>query len=220
MGYVASELSAWRTDSFKGSAEAILRKLDFRESFGWGISRDEMADLVVDCPARLRRSIPPPADEDRYFASHEDLGAAKALENLQESSWWSKHLAKRMGHIVLAVTIGLILASVIVLILSISTLKDFDTLTNIGRAVTAVLMLVLSLGLIRLTVSYFRFSKRAEQIEREAIRQLNACSDELEAVKTWHEYQVARALAPLIPSILWKQMNKDLNEAWLVYRRH
>jgi uncharacterized membrane protein YkvI len=125
-----------------------------------------------------------------------------------------------MGHITLAVTIGLVLASVIVLILSIDTLSDFDTLTNVGRAVTAILMLVLSLGLIRLTVSYYHFSKRAEQTEREAKRQLGAGSNELEAVKTWHEYQVARAFAPLIPSIIWKRMNKDLNEAWLAYRSH
>jgi hypothetical protein len=84
--YVASEVFAWRTDSFKGSAQSVLRKLDFWDSFGWPISREEMSDLIVGCPARLRKQIPPPGEDD-YFSSGESPGATRALENLQESSW-------------------------------------------------------------------------------------------------------------------------------------
>ena len=215
--YIVSDVAAWRSDQFKGFAQSVLRKLDFRNSFGWPISGEEMSDLIVDCPTRLRRRIPPPSD-DGYFASNEAVGTARALDNLQEASWWSKHLARRMGHITLGITIGLILASFIVHLISINSVRDFDTLTSIGRVVTSALMLVLSLGLIRLTVGYYNFAKKAEQAERDAIRLLKSNPDELDAVKAWQEYHVSRAAAPLIPSVLWRRMNKDLNEAWSVYR--
>jgi hypothetical protein len=215
--YIASEFATWRSDAFKSSAQAILRKLDFGDSFGWVISREEMSDLIVNCPARLRRRIPPQVDDD-YFASSESAGPKRALDNLQESSWWSKHLARRMGHITLSTTLGLVVISVVVLLISINSVQSFDTLTSIGRVVTSALMLILSLGLLRLTVGYYGFAKRAEQAERDAIRLLNGDDDSLEAVKAWHEYQVSRASAPLIPTSLWKYMNADLNEAWQAYR--
>src|SRR5437763_321596 len=55
--YAAAELSTWRSETFKGMAEAIKRKLDFSDSFGWEISGIEMADLVMDCPPKLRKRI-------------------------------------------------------------------------------------------------------------------------------------------------------------------
>ncbi len=176
-----------------------------------------MSDLIVDCPARLRRRIPPQNDDD-YFASTEVAGSSRALDNLQESSWWSKHLARRMGHLTFGITIGLTVASLTVLLISINSVQSFDTLTSIGRVVTSGLILILSLGLVRLTVGYYHFGKKAEQSEREAIRLLTSDSDELAAVKAWHEYYVSRAEAPLIPSLLWRYMNKDLNELWRAYR--
>lgn len=216
--YIASELATWRSDVFKSSAQAVLRKLDFSDSFGWEISRAEMSDLVVDCPSRLRRKLPPEGDDD-YFTSSEPVGTNRSLDNLQESTWWSKHLSRRMGHITLGVSIALIITSIIVLLVSINSVSDFDTLTSIGRVVTSGLMLIVSLGFLRLTLGYYQFAKKAEQSEKDAIRLLGGNSDELEAVKAWHEYQVSRAAAPLIPSRLWRHMNKDLNAAWEAYRR-
>lgn len=215
--YIASELSTWRSDAFKGTAQAVLRKLDFSNSFDWPISAEEMSDLIVDCPSRLRKRIPPQMDDD-YFASGEVAGSKRALDNLQESSWWSKHLARRMGHLTSGITIGLTVASLIVLLISINSAQRFDTLTSVGRVVTSGLILILSLGLIRLTVGYYQFGKKAEQSEREAIRLLSGESSDLAAVKAWHEYHVSRAQAPLIPSVLWRYMNKDLNELWRAYR--
>jgi hypothetical protein len=216
--YIASELATWRSDVFKGSAQAVLRKLDFSDSFGWEISRAEMSDLIVDCPSRLRRKIPPETDDD-YFTSSEPVGTNRSLDNLQESSWWSKHLSRRMGHLTLGVSITLILTSLIVLLVSINSVQNFDALTSIGRVVTSGLMLIVSLGFLRLTLGYYQFAKKAEQSERDAIRLLGYNFGELDAVKAWHEYQVSRAVAPLIPSRLWRHMNKDLNEAWKAYRK-
>jgi hypothetical protein len=217
--YIISEVSTWRSDYFKGTAEAVLRKLDFRDSFGWEISRAEIADLIMNCPASIRRRIPPPTGVDNYFASKEVPGAARAIENLQESAWWSKHVAKRMGHICLGTTILLVLLSVIVLLISVDTIRDFDTLSSVGRVVTSALMLIFSLGLLRLTLGYYGFAKKAEQSDQQTLKLFSTGCDELGAVKAWHEYQVARASSPPIPSWLWKWINKDMNEAWEQYRR-
>lgn len=217
--YVFSEIATWRSDSFKGTAESVLRKLDFRDSFGWEISRAEMADMVMNCPASIRRSLQPPEGSDNYFASIEKAGATRAIENLQESSWWSKHVAKRMGHLCLATTIALALFSIVVLLISIDTIRDFDTLSSIGRVVTSALMLIFSLGLLRLTMGYYGFAKKAEQADQQALKLFSTGCDRTEAMKAWHEYQVARAASPPLPSWLWKWINKDMNEAWEQYRR-
>ena len=217
MLYVLSEVATWRSEAFKRSAETVLRKLDFWDSFAWEISSEEMSDFVIDCPSRLRKKIPPPAADD-YFASREEPGPTRALENLQESAWWTKHLARRMGHILLFITIAVTIASMIVLLAGIGALQNQETLGNVGRTVTAALMLVLSLGLARLTLAYYQLGKRAEQSEREASRQLKSTTTLLDVVKAWHDYQVARAGAPLIPNSLWRLKRSELNEAWKNYR--
>lgn len=176
-----------------------------------------MSDLIVNCPARLRRRLPSSGD-DNYFASEDEIGPVRALQNLQESSWWSKHLTKRMSYITSAVGAAFFGVSLLVLLISINTVSDFDRLTSIGRVVTSAMMLVLSLGIFRLTLGYYSFGKKAERIEEESMRLLKSGPNELSAVKAWQEYHVARASAPLIPSLLWKWMNKDLNDAWRDYR--
>lgn len=217
--YVTSELCQWRSDVFKGSAQSLQRKVDFRNSFGWEISGAEMSDLLMDTPAKIRRKIPPLSTKDEYFASQEPPGATRAIENLQESAWWSKYIAKRMGHLCLGATIMLVALSVITLVVSIDAVASRDVLSSIGRVVTSVLMLIFSVGLIRLAIGYYGFSgKAAQSVERTAILFNSGC-DQVEAIKAWHEYQTARAAAPLLPSWLWKLMNKDLNLMWGDYRK-
>ena|SRR6266496_5258477 len=93
---VTAELFMLRSDSLKGTAEAIRRKVDQQESFGWNISRAEMSDLLVKTPTKLRKKIETQNSSKPYFDSKEAPGPKRALENLRESSWWSKHLSERI----------------------------------------------------------------------------------------------------------------------------
>jgi hypothetical protein len=217
--YLASELLSWRSDSFKGTAQTIHRKLDFMNSFGWEISGKEMSDHLMGLPKKMRKAIPKPS-EDTYFASTTDPGPTRALENLQESAWWSKQLAGRMGDICLWVTIGLVAISLIVLIWSVNAVQDANILSSIGRLITSVLMLIFSVGIWRLILGYYTFRKKAEVAEQQAEALLNSGCDPIDALKAWHDYQVARASAPLIPSSLWSRMRDDLNQTWKAYRLH
>lgn len=217
--YLTSELCLLRSDAVKGLAETILRKLDFEESFDWKIKGSEMSDYVMRSPARLRKSLPTSAPEENYFASSEVSAPVRAVENVQESSWWSKHLAERMGHLCLTATCLLLLGSILILVVSIDTVRSFTSLSNIGRVVTSALMLVFSLGLLKLMFGYYGFSKKAARVEQAAEHLLKSGCEERDAVKLLHEYQVARATSPLIPTQLWKWMRDDLNDQWGKYRR-
>ncbi|QHG21256.1 hypothetical protein [Nostoc sp. ATCC 53789] len=217
---ITSDLFAWRSDMIKGTSEALLRKLDYWKSFGWAMSKAEMSDLLMRSPTNLYRLAPNEMLGEEYFASREGIGAKRAIENIQESAWWSKHLSERMGQYCFAATCILIAVLFGVLVLSVQTIAGSNTLTNIGRVVTSSLMLVFSLGLFRFVVGYYGFSRKAGQIEEKIENLIKLQTfDDIEAIKVVQEYHIARASAPLIPSWVWKQMRNDLNEMWEKYRQ-
>jgi hypothetical protein len=211
---------AWRSDSNKGTAEALLRKLDGRDSFGWPISRAELSDLLMRSPSKVDKLVVAKALSEEYFASEEPPGTLRALENLQESAWWSKHLSERMRSYYLAGTCLLVGIAVLVLLISIQTIDDKQTLSSLGRIVTSVLTLVFSLNLFRSVLGYHNFSVKAGQIEKSTENLLASQGvHESEVIKLMSEYQLARASAPLLPTWLWNRMEDKLNATWKQYRR-
>lgn len=211
---------AWRSDTNKGIAEALLRKLDGRDSFGWPISRSELSDLLMRSPSKVDKLVVKKALSEEYFASEEPSGTLRALENLQESAWWSKHLSERMWSYYLAGTCLLVVIAVLVLIVSIQSIDDKQTLSSLGRIVTSVLTLVFSLNLCRAVLGYHNFSVKAGQIEKFTENLLASQGvQESEVIKLMSEYQLARASAPLLPTWLWNRMENELNATWKQYRR-
>ena len=211
---------AWRSDTNKGTAEALLRKLDGRDSFGWPISRAELSDLLMRSPSKVNKLVVAKALSEDYFASEEPPGTLRALENLQESAWWSKHLSERMRSYYLAGTCLLVAIAVLVLLVSIQTIDDKQTLSSLGRIVTSVLTLVFSLNLFRSVLGYHNFSVKAGQIEKSTENLLASQGvQESEVIKLMSEYQLARASAPLLPTWLWNRMEDELNATWKQYRR-
>jgi hypothetical protein len=139
---------------------------------------------------------------------------------MQESAWWSKHLSLRMGQYCLVTVCLLFLGLISVLIISVETVMNYETLASLGRVVTSSLMLILSLRLLRFVEGYYGFSRKAAQIETSIENLINSQDIETaEAVKIMHEYQLARASAPLIPSWIYNLMQDDLNEMWETYRQ-
>lgn len=215
---ITSEWLVWRSDNAKAVAESLLRKLDFRDGLGWEISKAEMSDVLARTSAKLRAKIPPEVQQEDYFASKDERGPKRALKNIQESAWWSKLLAEKMGQYTFAFTIICVVGSLFILVVSISTIANFDALSGIGRVVTSVLMLILSLGLIRLTLSYYGFNRKAQRVEERAGELLKYGFEDMEAVKVYNEYHLSRAVAPLIPDQVWRWNQKHLNELWEQYR--
>ncbi len=211
---------AWRSDTHKGIAEAWLRKLDGRDSFDWAISGAELSDLLMRSPSKVDKLVIAKALSEEYFASKEPPGTRRALENLQESAWWSKHLSERMRNYYLAGTCLLVASAVLVLLISVQAIDNKQTLSSLGRIVTSVLTLVFSLNLFRSVLGYHNFSVKAGQIEKSTENLLASQGvQESEAIKLMSEYQLARASAPLIPTWLWNRMEGELNATWKQYRR-
>jgi hypothetical protein len=215
---ITSEWFAWRSDRAKSIAESLLRKLDYRDSFGWEISKSELSDLLARTSTKLRKRIPPEGERADYFASRDVVGSCRAAQNVQESAWWSKHLAERMGQYTFALMVAATVGSLLILVTSVSTIRNFDILSGLGRVVTAVLMLVLSLGLIRLTLGYYSFNHKAQRAEERANELLKYGCGEIDVVKLYNDYHLDRAIAPLVPDRVWRWNQDHLNELWKEYR--
>lgn len=217
---VLSEAAQWRSDVLKGRAEQLKRKIEFYDGLGWPMSAADLSDYLAKVSSRRRKSIEQSVREN-YFASGKDKGIERALENLQESAWWSKHLASTMGAAV-GVGVGvLIAASVLSLAVAIASAKEVAGLQALSRVVCAVLSLIVSLGAVKLLSGYLGFARRSEQVE-EATKVLmgkTGGASETDAVKLTHDYQIARAASPMIPDLLWKLRRDALNALWDQYRR-
>lgn len=208
-----------RRDAAKGSAEALLRKLDLKGSFGWELSRVETSDLLAELPRRVAKSLPPESLGEKYFASGRPKGPRRSMENLEESAWWSKHLSRYMSVYCFACAAVLLCVPVLILLVGAQAVVDVSTLSRLAQVVISVLTLVFALDVVGLALSYWDFRGQAERAEARARYLLSGGSaDEVTAIKTIQEYHLARAAAPMIPTFVWKLHRAPLNELWGKYR--
>lgn len=218
---LTAEFALWRYSNARDTWEKLHRKLDFFESLGWAISNSEISDLLTEISrSQKKRASGLNLEEKSYFASNQNLGSKKAVMNVQESSWWAKHIAKRASAIYTGLVIILLIGSFFVLSVSIETVKNFDVLTNMGRAITSAVMLIFSLDLVRIARSYKKYSDQSASIEASAQILLNSKKIEMvDAIKLIQEYHLAHAEAPMNPQWLWKLMRDELNVIWREYRQ-
>jgi hypothetical protein len=216
---VGAELAMWKSDRLRCSAEALHRKLDFENSFGWQITPAEISDILARSPCDLERLSSDKETGSNFFASEEKPGPERAAANLQESAWWSKHLAESMWMVCLGIMVALVALSITLLVISLNTIRNALVLENVGRVVTSVILLIFSLGLFRFMLGFFQFSKTSEKIE-EAAKGLASHPpvEETTILKLWQDYHLARASAPILPTWVWKRRERKLNELWTTYR--
>ena len=150
-----------------------------------------------------------------YFASTSSAGPTKLLENLEESSWWSKHQAKRMAMYTGAVGIIILFIVLASLVITLQITALQSTSEVIAKAAILVILFIISGGYVRLAFDYELFARQADKAETLAhqLRQ-SAQISEVEAIKLLHDYQINRATSPLLPSWLWNMVQKELNELW------
>lgn len=216
---IVAELCMYRSDAVKTTAQQFRRKLDIQDGFGWVIPATEHSDLLLRCSASVKNRAKKRSMQEPYFASAEPAGPARALKNVSESAWWTKHLAEKMAIvccIILAVTI---IGAIIVLTVAIQTRAEHSTQANVSRIVTGFLVLLLSLGVIKLMISYNGLSKNSGISETAAERALQAKKiEQLEALRIMYDYHLTRALGPIIPTWIWKLYRNEFNETWQALR--
>jgi hypothetical protein len=225
---ILSEAALSSSDRWKSRAQDWQRKLDFENSLGWRIPNAELVDALARYSGSLEALLADP--KGSYFASTEPAGPKRALENIRESSWWSMNLAEVMGWCFVVLIAAIIAGCVLLLNISIESVlpavvnpetapKTLEVVSaGVVKIVTSSLLFILSYGLLRSAVGYFRFSAKAEKVKEKAESLLGSGnSDEIQAIKLWQDYHLARAEAPLIPNWAWRLREKKLNALWRNY---
>lgn len=216
---VLSEASVWYSNSLRDKWEDLHRELDEWEGFGWPISRSKISDLLTERPKGFDDMSKGEKNEP-YFASLDKPGPRKAVENTLESSWWAKHIAKRAGDFYTYIVIFLVTASIVVLIISIESIKNLNMLSNIGKVVISTLLLIFTLDLFRVSRAYHIYSQKAAWIEKQAEILLDTQNvDLVHAIRLLKDYHLAHAESPLNPNWIWKSMQSNLNRLWIEYRQ-
>jgi hypothetical protein len=227
-----AEASMWNSDRWKSAAQRLHRSLDFEDSLGWKISNTELADALARYSGNLKALVSNP--KGTYFASTEPPGAKRAIENVQESSWWSEHLSETMGWLFAGLIVLIIIGCIVLLNVSIDTITPAVAAAaeaggsrsavevvsaSVVKVVTSLVLFILTYGLLRYSTGYFSFSLKAKSVKEraEALLENNALS-EIHAIKLWQDYHLARLAAPLLPNWVWRLREKKLNELWQEYR--
>jgi len=209
-----AELCMYRSDAVKGTAQQFRRKLDQQDGFGWHIPPTELSDFLVRCSPSVKQRARNRVTAEQYFATAEPPGPRRALKNVSESAWWTKHLAGTMTIICWTTVIVGVIVSFGILIMAIQTTGTHAAQVNVARIVTAVLMLLLSMGIIKLAIGYSNLGKSSTRSEAAAERALETTPDELRAFKVMSDYHLSRAAGPIIPTWIWQLREKDLNQTW------
>jgi hypothetical protein len=215
-------VGAWvsgRASKFKGAAETLKRQHEHWAAFGQAPSNRQLADWRVDLPDQIRADLDRLLREGITYSSEKPVGPLRALENLAESAWFSKHLARSCATglcIIFAVSLAL---AVSLLLLSATTLAGSSVGIAAAKCVSATLLFLISVGTLRSWLAYHRFSQKAGEIDAEACRlSAEGDPDPCEAYRLLTEYQIARASAPLIPTFVWRWRQRRLNENWALRR--
>ena len=213
---IAYTLCQWRSDRLKRVSDSMKRKFEMHDGLGWPITSRELSDLLTAVSKDVRDKIKRPLNQN-YFSSKESQSPRRLLQNLEESAWWSKHLATDMTQITAAMCAVVFAAAAFAMIFTLQSAPTQVTSENIAKISVTMIVFVFSGGYFRLAFEYNRFSRESEKIE-EHTHALSERQDisEIDAIKVLHDYQIARAGAPSIPTWLWRIRQKGLNEAWAV----
>jgi hypothetical protein len=222
LGYIAAavltlggELFTFYSDTSKGRSEAMRRNLDLTDSFGGDVPRKDAADLQAETRERILRKLPAEGEAEPYFGSTEPPGPTRALENLLESSWWSRRLSHTMSTLYGWVVGAVVTLAILLLVTTLATATSTAGLDTWAKLGTFLIVSISSLGLVRQLAGYRKFETGAGAIEETAEQLLeDGCDDQIEALRAWQKYHLARTSAPLIPTFIWRLQRDRLNRLW------
>lgn len=214
---ILSDLVQFASDFAKSKAEFLLKLLDLNESFGRSISPMDKRDTAYIMPFGNRKQYQWEDVDGAYFASRENIGPKKAIENLRESAWYTRQQAFVMGVAHIGIIFVVMLVSVIAVMITAREVQDTLTTEKIVKVVTSALLLMISLNMFRGGVLYYRLYMRSKNTEINCDYLLKQEITQDDAMKQWGDYQAVRANSPLLPSWLWKVMGQWLKRRWTQY---
>jgi hypothetical protein len=221
---VAAILAAikMRASFLKGEAESNKRVHEYHDSFGGEVPKSLLTDLEASTSETIPAQKIAELDKGLEFASTSAPGERRALENVQESAWWSKIGARCTRNILLAIFIVVAVGS-IALLVAVTLHSDhaaIQTQAATGKIVAATLLCIFSLNLLPGIWGFHRFATKAQEVDADCERKLSKAEiTPLEAFRLMTEYQMSRASSPLIPTFIWNFKKVKLNRAWDRHKR-
>lgn len=205
-------------ESWKEHANAQLRALDLANGFGQRIDPDERRDLLASAPwlpAFIARGASHPAP---YFASERHGSPARLVEIIRESAWWTGQLSGSAERWQKRWVGAFVFVAGWTLLQQALTSGGFLSGAFFASPafVVGLLLFLITSGPGRRIAEYRAFGDAARQVCGEAARLLDSRTEVTEgkAAKLAADYHLARKGAPLLPTLLWKIRQKELDRLW------
>lgn len=194
-----------------GAAHDILRRLDLMDGLGHKIDPATAADLQDDTPflvhwLALRQTQFP------YFASSHQPSPRRLVENLYESTWWTKRLARDMtwGSAAFAAVIW----SIGIFMLIATTNEVWAPESWGAGTLSALILFLIATGPQHARRQYAELREGAERVQHEAERLLGKEPTEAQALALACEYHLKRQGAAVIPTPWYRLRRGRLNALW------
>lgn len=210
---IVGYLACWHADSLRGRAESLFRKLEAEDFLGWPLSEKERRDAYAlgdeDAATAIKNDVA------NYWASKEVPGPRRAVEGVQESAWWSEHLARTMALVIGALAAGCLILAVSTLFAVMGKELTSPQAGSVANAILVLFALSFSGGFMRLAIDYRAFSVSAASIDSRAEQLLaDPRLEAVQAIRILHDYQVIRVKAPPLPDLVHRLRKKSLERLW------
>jgi hypothetical protein len=222
---LVAEFIRWRSDFWKSEGERAKRKWEITDGLGTALDGKDIADWLAARSKNFLNDVSANEIQGSLFNSVQPVGPRRAVENTQESAWWSRHLSRRMVIYLVLLLVFVLIVAFVGLAVSISSLKATQvvqsgaTVQNVGGIICVVLVCVFSINLVRLVADFLGFSSECTDILRRCGELLKSSGIEVrDAMCVLHDYQTARNAAPLMPTFVWKRHGDHLREQWEHFR--
>ena len=218
---VASSLFQWRSDHWKSLHQLSLDKFELSDGLGWTTTSRERSNWLAKLSSKDTETVIASVRvEDEYFASLSASSNRRLLENLEESTWFSKHLAMYTAVAFGAFIFVIVFVSVGTFVAVAQSSPNASMVRDSAKIFVAIVAAMFSVGLIRLTVDYLSFSGFCSKTEESVSDLLDKGSSitTQDAIKLLHEYQTVRARSPLLPNQIWKWKHSKLSAIWSTQR--
>ena len=211
----------FRSDYVKSKSNYLRRHLDLLDSLGWQLRERVYADFLAKCPASLvARASEHRAAKESWFSSKLPCGPHRLMNNVIESAWWSQHIADAtciICVIIFATAMILSFAGMLISLLSAGQPTPWAPVTyvHVANVVTALLLFLFSVGLVRLIISYRAFAMKCKEAEHAALAFAKSRDmPEPQAIKIFYEYALARDIAPMLPTWVYRLRKSHFNRLW------
>lgn len=200
---ISSALLKYHSDELKDQSQELFRMYEFWDGLDEAMQAYELRDLEITIPKKLNRRLVASSQIENYFSSKEKPGTKRLLDNLEESSWWTWQVAYSTTIFYVLISSIVALLAIVLLLLAFQMQPSQLQTEAYTRAFLSALAFVFTGGYVRNAAEFWRLQEKARLTTQKA-RQLkhNSQIEKVRAIKLLHNYQINRAISPLIPTFI------------------